>query len=76
MASAATSSSRMASRLRPWDEPAMRRATSTLRNTQRPTMATVDVWGMPLRPSARPNASVFVTATRMISPKPSVTMAR
>jgi hypothetical protein len=34
------------------------------------------VCGMPDRPSERPKASVFCTMTRMISPKPSVTMAR
>ena len=76
IASAATSSSRIAQRLRPWVLPTMRRATSTTRNTQNQTAKRPEVQGCPERPSARPNTSRFWTMTRMISPKPSVTMAR
>ncbi len=76
IASAATSSSRMAQRLRPCVLPTMRRATSTTRNTQNQTANRLDVCGMPESPSARPKTSRFCTTTRMISPKPRVTMAR
>jgi len=76
IASAATSSSRIAQRLRPCVLPTMRRETSTTRKTQNHTAKRLEVWGMPDRPSARPKASRFCTMTRMISPNPSVTMAR
>src|SRR5690606_35285390 len=76
MASAATSSSRMAHNDLPCDDRAMRCAASTVKQTQNQTMNRLLCCGTPLRPSARPKAWGFCTMTRMISPKPSVTMAR
>ena len=76
MASAATSSSRMAKRARPCVEVASRRAMTMVAMAHRPTHTMLVRCGSPERPVAWPSGFEFSMMERMISPKPSVTMAR
>jgi hypothetical protein len=55
---------------------AMRRATTITTTAVPNTQKNVEYCGIPGRPRAAPMASMFKISTRMISPKPSVTMAR
>ena len=76
IASAATSSSRMAKSARPCVEIASRRAITTVASAETPTQTMLVKGGRPERPVAWPRKAMFSMIERMISPNPSVTMAR
>jgi hypothetical protein len=76
IASAAISSSRMANSARPSVDTARRRAITTVARAETPTHTRFVRAGSPESPVACPRNFMFSMMERMISPKPSVTMAR
>ena len=76
IASAATSSSRTERKARPWVESRKRLATMMVPIATAQIQAKSARCGMGERPIAPPKKGVFSMITRMISPNPSVTIAR
>ncbi|MNP67634.1 hypothetical protein D3C76_1634880 [compost metagenome] len=76
MASAAISFSRIARQARPCVERIKLLMSTMVNSVKKKIIVQVDLAGMPLSPEAPPTYSVFSKTMRIISPKPSVAIAK